>query len=259
MMRIRTIGVAVLALVAAACGNGGAKQDGAATGEPPVGVSAAPAAAGGGGAAAPATSGAGDPGAPAPAIAQRMAGRTNELINPEHPQMVFLYYSVAGLNPPLSGWVEDDARVRRADALEKEARRTEVNAELTALQQSVAPVGRIRMSLNGQLSEYDPNFGEFTIRSFAPSSSLSFRQYGQNVELRFRNGQYAQIWRVPQADAQAVIDRAGPGRYVTIDALFQIVDVQPGANGGAILVDVMEYEMRARNGGQTVGRVRVGG
>lgn len=41
-------------------------------------------------------------------------GRTGELLNPESSTVVFLYYDLAGISPPIDTWVEDDNRVKFA-------------------------------------------------------------------------------------------------------------------------------------------------
>ena len=50
---------------------------------------------------------------------QGLGGRTGELINPENSTMVFLYYDLAGLTPPIDNWVEQDNRVQFAQPLDK--------------------------------------------------------------------------------------------------------------------------------------------
>ncbi len=244
------------ALLVAACGGDSATPDAAANN-----AAGADTAATAGSTASGATSTAAAPAAAAAAAAnagpvQGLGGRTGELINPDNATMVFLYYHLAGLTPPLDNWVEEDNRVQFAPALEKAERRKAVRAELESAAAGVRDIGAIRLSMNAGLSEYDPTYGEFAVRALAPSSVISFTDLGQKVELRFANGRAAQIWRVPQAEAQTMRDKIGYGPAVSLDTLLRITGVQPGPGGGTISTEVVEYQMQTQSG-LTIARVQV--
>jgi hypothetical protein len=250
------LSVLIAAVLVAACGNDKTSADsaagpaaGAAT---PTSESTASAATPQGGAAADAAPVA----AAANAPVQGLGGRSGELINPDNSTVVFLYYNLAGLTPPIDNWVEQDNRVQFAQALEKAERRKAVRAELESAAAAVKDIGAIRLSMNANLSEYDPSYGEFAVRALAPSSVISFNDLGQKVELRFANGRQAQIWRVPQAESQAVRDKIGYGPGVGLDVLLRITGVQPGPGGGTINTEVVEYQMQTQNG-LTIARVQV--
>lgn len=185
-----------------------------------------------------------------------LAARGGELLNPDDSVVVLLYYDLAGIAAPLDGWVEEDSRVRVAPALDKAAKRNAVRAELASAAAGVRDVGTIRLTMNANLSEYDPAYEEFTVRALAPSSIVSFDALGQKVSLRFANGNDAQVWRVSKADAQAVRDRIGYSG-ASLDVLLKITPVQPGPAGGTIVTNVMEYELREKRSGVTLARVRV--
>lgn len=194
---------------------------------------------------------------PAPAT-HGLAGRTGELVNPDNSTMVFLYYDMAGVVPPIDKWVENDMRVRSAKAPDKASQRMVVKDELAAAAQAVRNIGFIRLSLNNaNLSDYDPTYGEFTVRALAPSSVVTFDALGQQVVLKFGNGKTAQIWRVTPAEAQAIRDKIGPYGSVSLDAQLAISSVQPGPGGGTITADVIEYELRETHTGITVARVQL--
>ena len=111
--------------------------------------------------------------------AGRFAARTREIVNPDQPAMVFLYFDLAGLKPPLEEWVEKDGRVQFAAPVDKPARRAAVRAELEAGLAAVREIGRIRLSIgNAQLSDYDPANGEFTVGALSPASELMFAALG---------------------------------------------------------------------------------
>jgi hypothetical protein len=180
-----------------------------------------------------------------------------ELVNPDHTTMVLLYYDLAGLPVPIEQSLEDDMRVRMARPTDKPAQREVVRKELEAGLAGVHGVGALRLSLHANLSEYDATYGEFTVRALAPSSVVEFQAMGQTVQLRFGNARTAQVWKVPAGEAQGVRDRVGFSGDVSVDALLKIRDVHAAPKGGAITVDVIEYELRENRGGTLLGRVQL--
>lgn len=185
-----------------------------------------------------------------------LAGRTEELMQPDHAALVFLYYDLAQIPPPIDAWIERDSRTSIARPADKAAVREQIRAELTAGMRSVQRIGWLRMSFAAQLSDYDPAYQEFTVRAFAPSSVFELRALGEKVRIKFRNAREAQTWQVTADEAQAIRDRLGYFS-ATADALLKIVDVQPGPDGGVILTDVIEYDVRSTHKGQLIGRVKV--
>lgn len=246
--------VAATTLVAtlAGCGKSSTVDATAAT------ATAAAAASGGNDPRAPASSArvASSPGAGASPGPGNGGGR--ELVNPDANTVVFLYYQLAHLPLPMDNWVEDDSRVKFAPAPEKAARREGVRAELNAAAASVQGIGSLRLTINANLSDYDPTYGEFTIRALSPSSVVNFSALGQKVEVSFINGRTAQIWRVPPAEAQAVRDKISYTSNVEIDALLKIAGVLPGPGGGTITTEVVEYELRETQHGAVLTRARLG-
>lgn len=196
--------------------------------------------------------------APTTTAAQNLAGRTGELVNPGQSAMVFLYYDLAGIAAPIDNWVEADSRVKFAPGIEKAANRAALRAELEAGAAGVRGVGLIRQSLNdANLSHYDPTYGEFRVGALAPSSFVEFTAFGQKVALKFGNGRTAQIWSVPEAEAQVISDKIPRVGRVAIDTVLKIKSVQPGPGGGTIIADVLEFELRHDVSGTTIGRVQV--
>jgi hypothetical protein len=201
-----------------------------------------------------------------PAPAARFAGSADaaprpaagrELVNPDANTVVFLYYQLAHLPLPIDTWVEQDNRVRFAPAPEKAAHRESVRSELNAAAASVQGVSALRLTMNANLSDYDPSYGEFTIRALSPSSIVSFDALGQKVGVNFTNGRTAQIWRVPQAESQAVRDKISYNGNVEIDVLLRIASVLPGPGGGTIATEVVEYELREAQRGAVLARMRI--
>lgn len=195
--------------------------------------------------------------ATARSAAGAFADRTGELVNPENHAMVFLYHDLAGLTPPFDQWTEEDGRVKWARGPDRAALRQTVRAEFESAAAAVRGVGSIRLSMHANLSDYDPTYGEFTVRGLAPSSVISFDALGQKISLKFGNGRHAQIWRVPAAEAQVIRDKLGYGGNASLDALLRITGVQPAPGGGTITADVVEYELRQSQNGQMLGRVQL--
>ena len=191
-----------------------------------------------------------------------MNGRTGELQNPDNNTVVFLYYDLAEIKPPVDQWVEKDNRLLMAQAIDKAALRQTIRSEFDAGLASVRNVGLIRITLsNANLSDYDPTYGEFTIRALSPSSEIPFSALGQKVAIRFANGRSAQIWKVPAAEAQAIRDKVGysGGGYpnVEIDLLLRIESVLTGPADGTIMTEILEYEMRDTRGGAIINRAQL--
>lgn len=192
----------------------------------------------------------------AAAVTSPVNGGTRELVNPDANTVVFLYYELAHLPLPIDTWVEEDSRVKYAPAPDKAAHRIAVRAELQSAATSVKGIGALRLTMNANLSDYDPSYGEFTVRALSPSSVVGFDALGQKVQVNFKNGRTAQIWRVPQAEAQGIRDKIGYSSNVEMDVLLRIVDVLPGPGGGTIVTEVVEYDLRETQRGVALARVQ---
>jgi hypothetical protein len=129
--------------------------------------------------------------------------------------------------PPFENWVEDDSRVKFAPAPEKAAKRVAVRQELQSASASVKGVGSLRLTMDANLSDYDPTYSEFVVRALAPSSMVTFSALGQKISVSFANGRTAQIWRVPAAEAQAIRDKVSSTDGVELDVLLAIDSALP--------------------------------
>jgi hypothetical protein len=162
----------------------------------------------------------------APVPRAGIGGRTRELVNPEALAMVLLRYELTGTEPPIARWVEEDFRVVSARAVDKPAQRDLIRSELEAARDGVRDIGVLRLTLAAQLSEYDPSYGEFSVRALAPSQVVYFDAMREKAELRFANGLEAQVWRVPAEGAQLIRDKLGTFGGASLDVLLRITDVQ---------------------------------
>lgn len=186
------------------------------------------------------------------------AQRSGELSNPDDSAMVMLYHDLAQLPPPIASWVEADNRLQFAPAPQKAGLREQLTREFEAARDAVKNVGVLRITLaDAQLSDYDPSYGEYTIRALSPSSTIGFKALGQTVTLKFDNARDAQLWKVAADEAQAVQDKLGNYGRAALDITLAVSGVVPGPAGGTITTRIVEYELRAQRNGNTLARVRL--
>jgi hypothetical protein len=217
---------------------------------------ATPAASGGVQAAVAGASGVEHASATTPAVGGGLAGRTGELTDPDNLTMVFLYYDLAGIAPPIDQWVEEDNRVNYARGADKAALRKTVRSEFDAGLAAVHGVGVIHLTANADLSPYDPTYGEFTVGALSPGAAYTFKAQGQTVSLKFDNGLAAQSWSVPKEQAQAITDKIG-NDTLTLDATLKIRKTFPGSRGGTIVAHVVSWNLRDAGNGATLARAQV--
>lgn len=193
---------------------------------------------------------------PSQTAASGLAERTGMLTNPGNTQMVFLYYDLAGIPPPLDQWVERDNRVTQAPGAQKAERRAQVKAELQAGLAAVKSIGALHLSTYANLSQYDPTYGEFTVGALSPSSQYGFKALDRQITVKLDNGLDAQTWSVPKAQSQAIIDKIGTGNLM-LDVDLKITQVLPAPDGGTLVTHVMSWNLRNPSDGTTVARVTV--
>ncbi|HEX5353248.1 MAG TPA: hypothetical protein VFW60_04150 [Rhodanobacteraceae bacterium] len=186
-----------------------------------------------------------------------LAARTGELSNPDNATMVYLYYDLAGITPPIDQWVEQDQRVRDAPGADKAAQRVAVKAAFEGGLAAVRGVGVIHLTAYAHLSQYDPTYGEFTIGALSPGSVYTFKAMSQTVTLKFNNALAAQTWSVPKDKAQAISDRYG-NHQLDLDTTLKIEQVLPDPAGGTIVTHIVSWNLRDPGDGTTVARVKPG-
>ncbi|MGH8144731.1 MAG: hypothetical protein ACREPY_00195 [Rhodanobacteraceae bacterium] len=193
--------------------------------------------------------------APMTAAAGGLAARTGALTNPDSATMVYLYYDLAGIKPPIDQWVENDDRVRDAPGADKAAQRVAVKSAIQAGMAAVRGVGVLHLTTNTGISAYDPTYHEFIVGALAPGMAFTFQAQHQTVSLKFDNGLAAQTWNVPADKAQGITDRFGD-EQLTLDTRLKIDKVLPNPSGGTIVARVVAWSLRSRDGG-TIARVPV--
>jgi hypothetical protein len=192
----------------------------------------------------------------APAAEGSLAARTGELSNPDNPTMVYLYYDLAGITPPFDQWVEQDRRVLYAKGVDKAAQRTAVRAAYEGGLAAVRGVGVIHLTSYANLSQYDPTYGEFTIGALSPGSVYTFKAMDQTVSLKFNNALAAQTWSMPKDKAQTITDKYGD-HQLNLDTTLKIEQVLPDPAGGTIIAHVVSWNLRDPRDGTTIARVQV--
>ncbi len=197
------------------------------------------------------------PASPAPvATGAPLAGRLREVASPDDATMILLYYSLSGLPMPVDRWAEGERKVQFAQPIDKAPLRAQARAEITTGAAAVRDIGLIRLTMDANLSDFDPSYNEFTVRALSPSSEVEFNAFGQTAAIRFVNGETAQRWSFAGADAQAARDRIEHGG-VELVVLTRVTGASPAPDGGIINTEVLNYELRNRQSGTVIARVKV--
>jgi hypothetical protein len=194
----------------------------------------------------------------ATAPAGSLAARTGELTNPDDATMVFLYYDLAGIAPPIDRWVEKDYRVYGARGADRAAQRAAVKAAFEAGMAAVRGVGVIHLTSEADLGDYDPTYGEFTVGALSPGSAFTFSApaLNQTIRLTLDNGLVAQTWSVPQDRVQPISDKIGTDP-LTLETTLKVDKVLPGTDGGTIVARVLSWQLRNARDGTPIARVKV--
>lgn len=192
----------------------------------------------------------------APTANGALAERTGVLTNPANSQVVFLYYDLAGIPPPIDAWVEQDNRVEFAPTTQKAEQRAQVKAELLAGLAAVKDIGVLQLHTDARVSQYDPTYGEFTIGALSPASEYTFDALGSHVAVKFDNGLDAQTWSVPKAESQGFIDKT-LNRTVNLDVVLRITKVLPAPVGGTLVTHIESWALRDAITGTTIAKVAV--
>jgi hypothetical protein len=227
----------VLALTCAAC-------SGAASDNPEAGVDEA---------AAPAQQRAGS----APMTHQAQPARTGVAIDPADDTIGWIAVDWLDIAVPKTEWTEEI--VSRQAGVNEFSTDEAVEREATNLDRARtagAQIGQIRLTIEGTLSNYDAEYGEFYVQPFSPGSRLPFRPFARmtrnpfpdGVEIRFRNGSEASVWKVDRSTAERIADQLGYGRYVRLETSLAIAEVNATGRGAAIITDVQRYQVFSRDG-----------
>lgn len=199
----------------------------------------------------------GTPVASAPDRPPASSGRTGVAIDPADDTIGWIATDWLDISVPTSEWSEEIASRQlgvNEFSAEEAAQREAVN--LDRARSAGTGIGQIRLTIEGKLSNYDAEYGEFYVQPFSPGSRLNFRPFRRmtqnpfpdGVEIRFRNGSDASVWKVDRTTAERIAEQLGFGRYVKLETSLAIVEVNATGRGAAIIADVQRYTLFSSNG-----------
>ncbi|GAB4142429.1 MAG: hypothetical protein Tsb0016_10730 [Sphingomonadales bacterium] len=150
--------------------------------------------------------------------------RSRELTDPNGDALGWVYLDWSGTDPELAAAAERNVgrpgtkidgetvnEFNRAELVAKE------QARLQSLFDAHKGVGFLTFNISGNLSDYDPNYGEFYISAFSPGSSVGFGTFHQNrysggtglknfsINMKLNNALDAYVWKLTPDEAAKVI------------------------------------------------------
>lgn len=171
---------------------------------------------------------------------------TTLLSHPDDLQMVMLGYRLRGLVPPLARWAEGQVAVRRANEFDRAAVLQAERDRLQSVYDGTATVGRLRLNVDSQFSEYDGNRGGYYLTAFAPGSVFRFSAQpvsgaNEQVAVQVDNEEELNFWPLDAAAARDVLHQHNGSRSVALDSVFRIVGVAQRSGGTTIIVRLQRY------------------
>lgn len=171
---------------------------------------------------------------------------TRLLSHPDDLQMVMLGYRMRGLEPPLAQWAEGQAAVRRANEFDRAAVLQAERERLQSVYDGTADVGRLRLNISSQFSEYDGSRGGYYLTAFAPGSVFRFSAQPlsheqEHVLVQVDNEEELNFWPLDAAAAQDVLREARGVRSLTLDSRFRITGVTQRSDGTTITARLQRY------------------
>lgn len=249
--RLRAALLATALCALAACGSdaGSAAADSPAT----AGAASAPAAA----ASANASSGGGDASAGAASAGAAAADGigTRLLSHPDELQMVMLGYRLRGMVPPLAQWAEAQYAVRRANEFGRAAVLESERQRLQGVYDGTAGVGRLRLDVSAQLSQYDAARGGYYLTAFTPGSAFDFSAEPasgarETVRVQVDNEEELNFWPLDAAAAQEVLEKTNGSRSVVLDSRLRITGISQRSGGPTIDARLQRYTIVSTRYGQ---------
>lgn len=175
---------------------------------------------------------------------------TELLSHPDDLQMVMLGYRLRGLVPPVAQWAEGQHVVLRANEFERAAVLESERNRLQSVYDGTAGIGRLRLNISSQFSEYDGNRGGYYLTAFSPGSVFTFSAQPvstteEQVRVQVDNEEELNFWPLDAAAAQHALREAGGTRSVTLDSSFRITGVSQRSDGTTITVRLQRYAIVA--------------
>lgn len=154
---------------------------------------------------------------------------------------------------PIVQWAESGIRVGSNGVTEfnRAERIAAEHASIARQRDAAKGYGKIRVSLNSNLSEYDAGYGEFYVNAFSPGSSVVFRPFqyrrpnplNRGVNITFTNADDAFVLPMQPEEAEALVGRLESGRRITVDMDLTIEEVNLGADNATIIAHIDQYSL----------------
>ncbi len=183
------------------------------------------------------------PGAPVAPQPQRINVGDRTLSMPSDFQVAVAFYNIIGLSPPFNEWARADPRSRSANEFQRAEVAGRIQQELLLAAQASQGVGFFEINTDSIFGEYDMAAQGFRLAALESSRYYSWNYDGRTYKLTMENGDAAQLWRVPQDRAQAIVESGG-SRNVNLKLRIRVVGAIPESNGGGTLQGrIVSYEV----------------
>lgn len=173
------------------------------------------------------------------------------LNNPSDPQFAMAYYQIAAMPMPLDRWASQDNRVTSSNEFDRPEVLATVKQELSAAAAAVDGVGFVKINTDMSFGEYDHDALGYRLSGIENDRYYHWNYRGGQYRLTMENGDEARLWRLPPADARAILERV-PNRYVSVVLTFKIVDAVPDGSGGILKGRIVSYDIYTRDRGNSV-------
>lgn len=165
------------------------------------------------------------------------------LVAPTDFQMAVAFYQVVGLEPPFDAWARSDARVRNANEFDRPQIASRVQEELLLAARSVAGIGFVEINTSSNFGEYDMAAQGFRLAAIDSDRFWTWDHEGNRYKLTMENGNAAQLWKIPQEEARALVEGRSY-RNVDLKLRIKIVGALPeGSGGGTLQGQIVGYEV----------------
>ncbi|WP_028079441.1 hypothetical protein [Solimonas soli] len=177
------------------------------------------------------------------------------LVNPDALQMVLLGYRLLGRQPPFAEWAAAQYAVQSANEFDRPAALQREQQRLQAVYASTAGVGRLRLQVSANLSEYDAGRGGYYLDAFSPGTFFTFTaqpdsHHEEKVSLSVDNDAELNFWPLDADAARQVLEKNGGSRSVTLDSEFLLAGATQRSDGPVIGARLQRYAIIASRYGQ---------
>lgn len=178
--------------------------------------------------------------------------------NPNAEEVYFLQQEYAHTAPDLSALAQTYTNVKIADEFHKPSLVNQVVAQLRQQEASVQGVTMITVDLNAEFSPYDAEYGEYDF-DINDGTYIPYQAFDGLIQIDLLNGTDAQSWSLKPDLAQAVLDKSGGTRQVTLALKLQLENSPPGVEGQPLVLNarILSYDVLAQTSGMRLGHVDV--